>query len=124
MKIAFIFSVMILGVVFLIVPNGEPYDFFPYAQMKVTGEWYVYYILQHLIFIFFALFLVMETDDYPKSTFVFFLLQIGELIDFLLTYNTTWFEVRGWPVTFNVLKVFVFLLAVSYEFLCNFFAAE
>jgi hypothetical protein len=44
-KLLFIFSVMVLGVVFLIVPDAPPYDFFLLVDKKVTPEWYVYYVL-------------------------------------------------------------------------------
>lgn len=116
-KLAFIFCVIILGVVFLIVPDAPPYNFFPYSDMKVTPEWYIYYLLESVIIIIFAIHLRLESDEYKLYTTTFLILQIIELVDFVLTYNMTWFFIKEAPITFNVIKVFIFGSLLAYEIL-------
>lgn len=110
---------MLLGIVFLIVPDYPPKDFFPFSDMKVTPEWYVYYLLESLIIVIFAGYLVSESTEHKTITIVFLILQIGELIDFVLTYNMTWFTAYGYPATYNVVKFFVFILVITYEYACD-----
>jgi hypothetical protein len=123
-KLLFIFSVMVLGVVFLIVPDAPPYDFFLLVDKKVTPEWYVYYLIESLIIIIFALYMRLESSEHKLYTTLFLALQIIELIDFILTYNMVWFYYKELPITFNVIKVLVFGSLLAYECIRNFFTVR
>jgi hypothetical protein len=123
-RLLFMFSVMLLGIVFLVVPDAPPQDFFPFADMKVTPEWYVYYLIESLIIIIFAGYLVVESKDFKTVAVVFLILQTIELIDFVLTYNMAWFEYRGYPITYNVIKVLVFILVLIYEYAWDYFTSD
>lgn len=122
-RLFFLFSVMFLGVVFMIVPDSPAQDFFPFADMKVTPEWYTYYVVEHVIIIIFSLHFYIEATDDKKIILLFLILQIIDLVDFMLTYNMTWFLYHGHPITFNIIKVLVFGLALSYEFIKRFAAS-
>jgi hypothetical protein len=123
-KLLFIFSVMVLGIVFLIIPDAPPYDFFLLSDKKVTPEWYVYYLVESLIIIIFALYMRLESNEYKIYTTLFLALQIIELIDFILTYNMVWFYYKKLPITFNVIKVLVFGSLLAYECIRNFFTVR
>lgn len=101
-----------LSCVFLIVKPSVPMALFPFSDMKLSIQNYVYYACEHLILIVFALFIFMESDRFKFPLAAFLIIQIVDLLDFILTYSEPWFEVNGWPITFNVLKVAIFMLII------------
>lgn len=114
-RLALLFSTLIISVIYLLVPDTEPIDFFPFSDMKTTLEWYVFYLCEHLILIVFALFIYMESDKYKIALFVFLLIQIADTIDFCLTYGFVWFHLDKYPVGFNLIKIVIFMIAIAYE---------
>lgn len=116
-RLLLLLSTLLLSVVFMLSPETKPYDFFPLADTEVTLEFYIYYLCEHLILVVFAFFIYMESDKYKFSLLVFLLIQVADIVDFCLTYGSAWFEMLGHPITFNVIKILVFILAIEYEFL-------
>lgn len=97
-------------------PDTNKVDLFPYADVKVTPEWYAFYACKHLILITFALFIFKESDKYKVALLCFLLIHIVGLIDFGLAYGLPWFDFRGYPIGFNLIKICIFMLAIGYEY--------
>ncbi|HYF67608.1 MAG TPA: hypothetical protein VD884_05695 [Ohtaekwangia sp.] len=48
---------------------------------------------------------------------VFMWIQIVDVFDYLIAYGQTWFYLSGYPMSWNILKVSVFTLAIAQEVL-------
>ena len=80
----------------------------------------VYYVVEHLITISFGVFIAKNVAWIRKYAILYTVLECFDLVDFLITGNTMWFEVWSWPITYNVLKVFAFILVIIYNHVPNF----
>lgn len=97
---------------------GEPYEppengwGFPFGDMKLSPENWVFYLFQHVnpFLIAYVLFRVEPKYHYAMLTYV--IIQFVDLVDHLLTFSTPWFD---GPPTFNHLKVGIFGLSMLYE---------
>jgi hypothetical protein len=56
-----------------------------------------------------------EFSHLVRIIFAFLIVELIDLLDFRLTGNTTWFFYSGWPVTFNILKVIIFVITLITE---------
>lgn len=114
-RLFLLYSTLLLSCAFLAVPESQPYDFFPFSDSKVTAEWYVFYLCEHLILIVFAFFIFMESDQYKFALGLFLLIQVMDTADFMLTYSDPWFYLNDTPITFNIVKVLIFTCVLAYE---------
>jgi hypothetical protein len=77
---------------------------------------FVYYIQEHLIYLFLILLVYFEIQYGRFLVGVYAWLEFLDLLDFWITANGDWILINGYPVTFNVIKVFLFTLAIGYEY--------
>lgn len=99
--------------VFQFLPdNTYAKDYFPLYDIKLTFQTYVYFICEHLTFIVLTYIIASEARKYRQALTVFFYLQVLDLVDYLLTYNTTWFKIGSIPITMNSLSFLIFGLFV------------
>lgn len=112
-KLILLFVVLLLGLLFDQLPeNTIAKAWFPFSDLTFTFQTYVYYIFEHLIKIILSYIVYAESVKYRYALWVFLLLQIGDLVDYLLTYNSVWAQLGSVPVSFNTLAPVIFGLAI------------
>jgi len=117
------FCFLLLGLVFEFVEEwadkkwGEV-DLFFIIDAKINPSSYAYYTNETLERIFLALFIrhLMSVIDnikcFKEYATAFIILESIDLIDFWMTGNTLWFLYHEVPITFNVIKVAIFMIAI------------
>lgn len=123
MKFGFFFlGLVVIGVMFeaatWVDDNWLPgqRDFFLFADHKMHFSSIVYYTIEHVVYFLLGLFIysfVHVTRPYSMAFCMFEILDIG---DFFATANGSWFFFMGLPVTFNVIKVVVFVLLIIWNY--------
>lgn len=98
---------------------------FPFYHLRIPPINYIYDIATHVVEITYVSVIYCLSTEYKSSIKIFLALIILDLIDYTLIHNEAWFYVDlfglyGAPVTFNVLKVFTFMLAIGYEITVDF----
>lgn len=114
-KIIFLAFAIVMQDVFLkVIPYGNTIDFFVFSEAKCTLQEYVYYLFEHLAFIYLFYLMFMEIKSIRRQLSFFFALSVFDFMDYLLTYNSTWFRVLDVPISFNVIQV-LFVCWVVYD---------
>lgn len=113
-KLVLLYCVILSGLVFMAVPDQtEPIDWFPlYDGIKLTAQFYFYYLFEHIGIIILCYIIASEARQYKREVYIFFYLQVLQLLDFIITYNTTWFHVGTIPISMNIISVAIFGLAI------------
>lgn len=133
-KITILFLIILTGVVFTVIPNqdyiplkeitidGVVYiqkenpnttDYFPFSDVKLYRDTYIYFILEKLVVVFLAFLILSEEFRFRNQVGIFFALMVLDLVDYLLTYGSVYFSIGGFPVSMNMIKVCVFLVVFS-----------
>lgn len=113
-------STLVMSAVFLLTKTGNYKTFYPYfpfnQEVVLTRDTYVYFLFERLIVVVMSLFIYFESSKFKTALRVFVFIQIFDAIDYVLTYNKTW-EVYGFLVSWDILKVTIFSLAIAHEVL-------
>lgn len=113
-------STLVMSTVFLLTKNGDYKNFYPYfpfnRDVVLTRDTYFYFLFEHLILVVMALFIYFESHRYKDALKVFVMIQIVDTLDYVLTYSATW-EVLGFPLSWDILKVTIFALSIVNEIL-------
>jgi hypothetical protein len=128
MKIAgFLFSILIFGMLFELVASFDDQigrvDLFFFYEHQMWPSSYAYYAEGHFNQIAFALLIHYLVAFIPRFyiahpfTLAFIVIESLDFLDFWATGNTKWFDFHEWPITFNVVKVFIFVAVSAYEYL-------
>jgi hypothetical protein len=98
--------------------EGEPrYDLFPYSDHKITLENYVYYIFEHLFLMLILFMWFCECSDYSKDYVrAFLILQSVDFIDYLLSYNAEYFTLYNYPVSYNTIMIFTYMIYLTMKY--------
>lgn len=108
-KLLLLFLTVIFGLVFVLLPNtGIREDFFLFADMKLSLETHLYFICEHFVLIILSYIIYNEATEYKNALFIFFLLMVGDMVDYCLTYNGVWFRINEFPISMNIVKAFLF----------------
>lgn len=110
-KLFILASVLIIGPLFLIVPDfmgGNPYDLFLFSDQQVTIQTHLYFFCEHVIIILLSYIIATEETRFKYPVRAFFWLQVADLVDYLLTYNSTWVNISGLPLSMNTLSIVIF----------------
>lgn len=114
-KIVFLAFITVVQLAFLkIVPYGKPFDFFVFSDAKCTLQEYIYYLCEHLAFVYLYYLMFMEIKSIRRQLSFFFSLSVFDFFDYLLTYNSVWFRVLDVPISFNVIQV-LFVCWIVYD---------
>ena len=114
-KIVFIAFIIVMQLVFLkLIPYGNTIDFFLFSDAKCTLQEYVYYLCEHLAWIYAFYLMFMEIKSIRQQLSFFFAMSVFDFMDYLLTYNSTWFRVLDVPISFNVIQV-LFVCWIVYD---------
>lgn len=110
----FFFAIILLGLIFEICVGTLDkqfgrVDLFLMSNRIIYPSSYVYYSGETLIYIAFALMIRHFSINKHYAT-AFIIVESIDFIDFWITNNSLWFEFQGWPITFNIIKVVVFVL--------------
>lgn len=75
----------------------------------MTLEWYVYLAGEKIsrMVIFYAFWLVTKMN----VVHLFFLIECADLIDFMVIANKPWFQILGFDVEFNTMKLCIIIIA-------------
>lgn len=104
---------LLLGVVYQSIPyDGALLEMFPFSEDVIPFKTWFYFVCEHLVLIALSYVIAWEAKKYVFSCKVFFFIQVADLIDYLLTYNTTWFNI----ISFNVVSVLLFATSIVYEY--------
>lgn len=113
MKIIFLFLCMVVGLAFEMVPyDSEPVDLFLFAEIAMPFKTWLYFLLEHLVLVMLTYIIAFEAKTYVTACKAFFWLQVFDLIDYTLTYNTEWFGF----LTFNTVATIVFAAFIIFEY--------
>lgn len=121
-KLWVILATLVLGCVYQLFPNleaiGEPYTppengwGFPFSDMKLSPENWVFYLFQHVNPFLIAVVLFATEKKYLVAMLTYAAIQFVDLADHLLTFSEPWFD---GPPTFNHIKVGIFGLSMLFE---------
>lgn len=113
-------STLIMSAVFLLTKKGDYKNFYPYfpfnQDVVLTIDTYVYFLFERLIMVVMSIYIYVESLKFKTALKVFVFIQCFDALDYVLTYNKTW-EVQGFLVSWDVLKVSLFSLAIVNEVL-------
>lgn len=112
-KLVLLYLTFVLGLVFLILPEPvSTRDYFPFYDIQMYLSTYVYFILEKSILVLLAAIIYKESVEYRPELNMFVWLLIFDLVDYFLTYNTTWFHIGAFPISMNIVKCFIFGLTI------------
>lgn len=113
MKLIFLFTCLLIGIVFNSIPSGiGTIQMFPFYDIAITFKTWLYFVCEHLVLIMLSYVIAIESKKYKLQCRVFFWLQMGNLVDYLLTYNTDWIGF----INYNVVAVIIFATSIVYEY--------
>ncbi len=108
-KLILLYLTFVLGLYYLVIPNTvEPRDYFLFSDMQLYLSTHIYFIIEKFILIVLAYILANEATEYKQALWVFFWLLVVDLVDYTLAYGSVWFSIGQFPVSMNMVKVFVF----------------
>lgn len=121
----FFFGVILFGLMYefseLWLDERGKVDLFLRSDRQIYPSSYIYYSAETLSYIFLALavrrlmYSIESLDQYKHFATSFSILEGIDFIDFWITGNSLWFEFRGYPITYNVIKVFIFTVLLGHE---------
>jgi hypothetical protein len=74
------------------------------------------YLGNQIVIICLSLLLFYESSKYRFVFKAFLVLQIANIFDYMITFNTGWFVVSDFIVTFNTVMCFLLTLVIVYEY--------
>lgn len=105
-------STLVFSVLFLFYrPQGE--IGFPFSDTVITIQTWLYFLFEHLILVILAIVIFDLSEKYKLAAFTFIVIQLIDTVDYCLTYGEPWFNS---VVTWNTLKIGLFMTAIVYEY--------
>lgn len=103
--IVLIFASLVLREMFLLFPE-DPYLFdpFPLADIQINTQLYAYFAFFYIAMALIAWAFLILMPSYSFILTAWFFLQIVEVVDYFLTYNTAWFHVGNFGVSITIVK--------------------
>lgn len=118
-------SVELFSAIFLLSKTGDWQATYPYfcnnwmplclSRVELTRDTHVYFIFEHLRFILLSLYIYYEPKKFPKALLTFVAIQVVDLFDYLIGYSQTWVYIGTCPISWNILKVVIFMVAIFNE---------
>lgn len=120
-KLLLLYSTIVVSLVFLLVPNNDITVGYPFSDMTVSVEYYIYSIFEKFVMIILAYIIWKEASEYEQALSIFFWLTVADLFDLILTYNSVWFRIGDLPISMNVMKSLIFGLTILNAWIRNSF---
>lgn len=95
-----LFGTLVFGVLFKFYKSTGEVGF-PFSDWKLTRDTYIYFVLEHFSAIIIAVVILIKDSTPMYLLWLYFAIQIADLIHFLLVY-------RDEGVGFNLIKVIIF----------------
>jgi len=111
----FILIILFVRMAFVLIPLGPIIDPFPFAEQRIYAESYAYYLNEHLAWILISYILMVEVPKHRPFFKVFLIINVLDMVDYLLSYNSIWFKVGTIPISFNVVSFGVLALILVSE---------
>lgn len=111
-KLLLLYSTIIVSLVFMVVPDNDITMGYPFSDMVVSVEYYIYSIFEKFVMIILAYIIWKEADKYEQALGIFFWLMVADLTDLMLSYNSIWFHIGTFPISMNILKCITFGLVI------------
>lgn len=116
-KLILLFLILVVRTVFTFVkPTGITMSF-PFDDMVVSLEFYIYCLGEKLAFIILANMVAEESVKYRNVLWVFFWLMVADLVDFILIYNNEWALIGKFALTLNNIAAMIFAFVILKELL-------
>ncbi len=116
-KLLLLYCSLTIGLIYLIVPNTDPFNWFVFSDMELTLKTHLYFICEKVILIILAYVLLDQENKYRQALWVFFWLMVVDLVDYIASYNSIWFHAGGFPMSMNILKSIIFGLVIFREWM-------
>lgn len=114
MKVWLLYLVVLFRLAFIWLPETvEPKDYFLFSDMKLHFATHVYFIWERVAWIVVSYILASEVRTNRQVFNVFFVLQIGDLVSYLLNYSEIWFT-YGIPFSYNLFTCVALGIAILY----------
>lgn len=108
----FFFGIILIGLAFEFVEQMDDkwgrIDLFIIEDEQWNPSSYVYFIGESIAYIALALVIRHYTKHKHVAT-SFIVVESIDLMDFFLTKNGVWFTYHHWPITYNIIKVVIFV---------------
>lgn len=111
-----VFLSLFISLIFLITPQGQYIDPFPFYDFRLYTEYYFYYLWEHVVILVLLHIISSEAREYRLFFTAVFWFQVLDLIDYCLTYNTAWGHIGRVPVTSNTLGAIILAGILIYEY--------
>lgn len=126
MKLGLLFLfIIVLGFCFELVEHLDKewgkIDLFVLKDEQWNPSSYVYFAGESIAYIALAL-MIYKLTPHKHIALAFVIIESVDLIDFFITKNGPWFEFQGWPITYNIIKLVIFTVFLTYEFTINKFS--
>lgn len=123
LRVALLFTILILGMAFALMPDWDgvtimtpdPFPFYDFGfgadggRIGICWQTYTYMILELVAFTLLSLIIYKDTPtEYKGFGLLFLCLQVGNIIDYLGCYNSTWFIKYGISFSYNSFMVITF----------------
>lgn len=106
--VVLIFAALLLREMFILFPSDPgTFDPFPFYDIQISIQSYAYFAFYYIAMCTLAYAFLWVMPAYHTLFTVWFFLQIGELIDYFLTYNSPWFHFWIIPVGITLVKFVV-----------------
>jgi hypothetical protein len=83
-------------------------DLFILKDEQWNPSSYVYFACESIAYIALA-FVIRHYTKYKHVATSFIIVEAIDLMDFFLTKNGIWFTYQEWPITYNIIKVVIFV---------------
>jgi hypothetical protein len=98
-------------------PDNDPKSkaYFPFSEVELYRDTFYHYLMIYSIAFILSLYIWINATKHHTALLIFTLIHFVALIDYRLNYNETWFEIGVYPISWNILKVVIFTLAIINE---------
>jgi len=86
---------------------------FLFSDMVLSHKQYAHDMLEHIIRAVLAAAVLVDATQYRTALKVFLLIELMEIVDYILTYGEPWFDSKIF--TWNTIKVGLMGMAIVYE---------
>lgn len=111
-KIWSLLLVLSVSTFFIHVPHVGRVGFILNPEVTLSYNQYFWMLGEHLIMITLSLIIWDEAQEYKNLVWIFVLIQIADLIAFILSYND---PLKDYFLTFNFIKLLIFGLAIGID---------
>lgn len=111
-RLVLLLTTLAFSVLFMFVqPDGE--IGFLFSDIVLPADLWFYYFMEHFIRVILVFVIFDMATEYKTAFTIFFIIQMIELLDYVLTYGEPWFDSKVF--TWNTIKVGLFSLSILYE---------